>query len=131
MTKFLFKFKKPCFWCIFVPFCQLLGQKCFSEKSDFVTHNFIWLSSTMPKLKKNWYNSNKMLGQTEGQKEGQKDRHNRPYFIRTCQLLQGVQYTASFVTSSSPHWPMIKYIPNVTRNGENNNDEKLSVKHLL
>ena len=44
MTKFFNKFKKPCFWPIFVPFSQFWWQKFFSRKSGSVTHNFIWVS---------------------------------------------------------------------------------------
>ena len=52
MTQFSNKFKKPCFWPIFGPFSSFLGQKNFPGKSDSVTHNFIWVSSTMPILEK-------------------------------------------------------------------------------
>ena len=72
MTKFFNKLKKPCFWPILGPFSQFLGQKFFSRKSGSVTHNFIWVSSTMPKFRKNWwYNSKKTPRQTEGRNDGQ------------------------------------------------------------
>ena len=61
-------FKKPCFWPIFGPFSQFWGKKFFSGKSSSVTHNFIWVSSTMPKFRKNErYNSKKTPGQKDGQ----------------------------------------------------------------
>ena len=50
MSKFLNKFKKPCFWPIVGPFSQLRGQKKNPRKSISVI-NFIQISSTMPKLK--------------------------------------------------------------------------------
>ena len=68
MTKFINLFKKHCFWRIFGPFSQFWGQNFFSRKSVSVTHNFIWVSSIMPR-----YNSKKRPGQTEGQTEGRKD----------------------------------------------------------
>ena len=50
MTKFFFKFKKPYFWAISGPFPQFWGKKKFSKKSDSATHNFIRVSSTIPKF---------------------------------------------------------------------------------
>ena len=47
-------------------------KKKKKEKSGSVTQNFIWVSSTTPEIRKNWYNSKKMPWQVEvGQKEGQ------------------------------------------------------------
>ena len=77
MVKSFNKFKKPCFWPIFGPFSQILGQKKFARKSGSVTNNFIWVSSTMPKLKK----TNDTI-----QKDG---RNDRPYFIGPFQLPTG------------------------------------------
>ena len=85
MSKFLKKFKKPCFWPIFGLFSQFWGQKKFTGKLDDVTHNFIWVSSTMRKYRKN----DKILRKrTEGQKDGRTDRL---YFIRPFRLPPGVQ----------------------------------------
>ena len=45
--------KKHIFGCAFlVHFPNFQGKKFFSEKSGSVTHNFIWVSSTMPNLEK-------------------------------------------------------------------------------
>ena len=60
MTEFLNKFEKPCFWPIFVPFSQFLGQKELGGgwgerggENPAATHKIIWISSTMPKFIKN------------------------------------------------------------------------------
>ena len=45
--------KKTCFWPIFDPFSQFFGEKNISGKSSSITHNFIWVSSTMPRFRKN------------------------------------------------------------------------------
>ena len=50
MTKFFNKFKNHVFGPFFVHFLNLGGRKNFSAKSSSVTHNFIWVSSTMPKF---------------------------------------------------------------------------------
>ena len=52
MTKFLNIFKKPCFCPIFGPFFQFLEQKNFSRKFGSVPHNFIWISSNIPNIRK-------------------------------------------------------------------------------
>ena len=44
--------KKTCFWLIFNPFSQFLGQKKFLENLA-ITHNFIRISRIMPKFWKN------------------------------------------------------------------------------
>ena len=49
MTKFFNIFKKPCFWSIF----PIFGEKIFFLENPAVTHNFIWVSSIMPKFRKN------------------------------------------------------------------------------
>ena len=49
MTKFSNKFKKHCFWPIFPIF---VAKKFFSRKSSSVMHNFIWVSSAIPKFRK-------------------------------------------------------------------------------
>ena len=42
-------------------FSQFWGKTKFLPKSNSVTHNFIWVSSTMPNFRKNlWYNFRKM-----------------------------------------------------------------------
>ena len=75
MTKVFNTFKKPCLWPIFGPFTQFWGKKNFSGKSGSVTHNFIWISSTMGKFRK------KLMIQTPGQKDGRMEgRTDRPYF---------------------------------------------------
>ena len=71
MTRFSNKFKKPCFSPVLGPFSPFLGKKDFPGKSSSVMHNFIWVSSTMPKFRKSWwYNSKKTPGR---QKDGWKD----------------------------------------------------------
>ena len=56
---------------VFGLFSILVVEIFFSRKSGFVTHNFIWVSSIMPKFRKNkWYNSKKMPWQTERWMEG-------------------------------------------------------------
>ena len=47
MTKFFSKFKIPYIWPSF-------GENFFFKKSGPVTHSFIWVSSTMQKLRKNY-----------------------------------------------------------------------------
>ena len=73
MTKIFNKFKNPVltyFWSIFPIFWA--KKKIFSEKFGSVTHNFICVSSTMPKCRTNkWYNYKKTPGQTEGRNDGQ------------------------------------------------------------
>ena len=89
MTKFLNKLKKPCFGPFWAFFLNFGAKKIFLRKSGSVTHNFIWVSSTMPNFRKNlWYKFKKMPGQKDGWKDG---RRNRPYFIGSFRLLLGVQ----------------------------------------
>ena len=85
MTKFSNKLKKPCFWPILGLFSQFWGKKnFFLRKLGSVTHNFIWVSSTMPNFRKNvWYNYKKMPGQKDWWKDG---RTSRPYFIGPFRL---------------------------------------------
>ena len=60
--------KNPVFGPFLVHFYKFWGKKFFSGKSSSVTHNFIWVSSTMPKFRKNErYNSKKTPGQKDGQ----------------------------------------------------------------
>ena len=47
MVKFFANFKTPFFWPIFD------AKKGIPQKSDSVKHNFIWVSNTMPKYRKN------------------------------------------------------------------------------
>ena len=49
IIEFSDKLKKPCFWPILGRFFQFWGQKQVSWK---ITHNFMWVSSTMPKSRK-------------------------------------------------------------------------------
>ena len=106
MAKSFNKFKKSCFWPIFGPFSQIWGQKFFSRKSGSVTHNFIWVSNTIPKFRKtNDAIPRKPLdrrtdgstdGRTDGRMDGRTDgrmdgRTDRPYFIGPFRLLLGVQ----------------------------------------
>ena len=69
MTKFFNKFKKPCFWPIFGPFPYFDSKKKFSGKSSSVTHNFIWVSSTMPKFRKKLMMQFQENAQTDGRTE--------------------------------------------------------------
>ena len=70
MTKSFNKFKKPCFWPIFGQFSQILQQNIFSRKSSSVTHNFIWVSSTMLKFRKKINIQFQEDAWSEGQTEG-------------------------------------------------------------
>ena len=76
MTKSSNKFRKPCFWPFLDPFFQFWGQKNFSRKSGFATHNFIWVSSPMPKFRK--INDTIPRKCPDRRKDGRTDR---PYFI--------------------------------------------------
>ena len=79
MTKFFNKFKKTLayFWSIF----PILGAKKIVLENPTVTHNVIWVSSTIPKFGKKLM----ILFDTISRKhpDRQKTRRNdRPYFIR-------------------------------------------------
>ena len=73
--------KKPCFWPIF----PIFGAKnFFPRKSGSVVHNFIWVSSIMPKFRKNWRNENNLTDRRtdvrmDGRTKGQKDRQTLFY----------------------------------------------------
>ena len=67
MTNFFNKFKNPYFWPIFAPLSQFLRQKKFPGKSDSVTHNFIWVSSIMPKFRIKLIIQSQENAQTDGQ----------------------------------------------------------------
>ena len=72
MTKFLNIFKKPCFCPIFGPFFQFLEQKNFSLKFGSVPHNFIWISSNIPNIRKKLmiqFKKKKTPGQKDGRME--------------------------------------------------------------
>ena len=83
----------------FAPFFSILGQKkIFLRKFSSITDNFIWISSTMPNFRKNfWCNSKKIPGQKDGWKDGRTDR---PCFIRPFRLPPGVQKLTDMKTSS-------------------------------
>ena len=69
------------FWTIFG------AKKFFFVKLSTFIHNFIWVSSTMPKKKL------KMQFQENAWTDRMMDRRkDLPYFIGTFQLPQGVQY---------------------------------------
>ena len=53
MTKFFNIFKKTVFDPFLVHFPNFGGKKIFPGKSGSVTHNFIWVSSIIPKFRKN------------------------------------------------------------------------------
>ena len=87
MTKFFNKFKKPCFWPIF-------DVKTIFPENPAVTHNFIWVSSTMLKFRKELiiqFQENAETG--KGRKDRQKDirKDDRPDFKGPFQLLPWVQ----------------------------------------
>ena len=72
MTKFFFKFNKILyFWPISGLFPNFGAKKCYPKKSDYVTHNFIRISSTnktteQPKTpSKNFKENNQKDGRTE------------------------------------------------------------------
>ena len=69
--KFSVYSKNPGFGPLLAHFPNFGGKKNFSGKSGSVTHNFIWVSSTMPKFWKNCYNSKKTPRQMKGRKDGQ------------------------------------------------------------
>ena len=76
------------FWPILGPFLNF-EVKFFLRKSSSVTHNFIWISSTMPNFRQNlWYNSKKIPGQRDDWRDRRTDRS---YFIKPFRLLPGVQ----------------------------------------
>ena len=50
---FSINLKNSVFGLFLVHFPNFWGKKIFSGKSCSVTHNFIWVSSTMPKYRKN------------------------------------------------------------------------------
>ena len=79
MTKF--SNKKPRFWPILGPFSQFWGKKNFPRKSGSVTHNFIWVSSTMPNFRKtNDTIPRKCLDRRTGRTmEGWKDKQTMLY----------------------------------------------------
>ena len=88
MTKCFYKFKKPCFWSIL----QILGAKHFSGKSGSDTHNFIRVSSTMPKFRKKLMIQFQENVRTDRRTEGQSDRRTgRPYLIGPFRLRLMVQ----------------------------------------
>ena len=75
MNKLFNKLKRPASAPFLVYFSKFGGKKCFSGKSGCVTHNFIRISSTMPKFRKNYcYNFKKTPGQPEGRKNGRAGR---------------------------------------------------------
>ena len=97
MTKFFHKFKKPCFGSFLVHFPNFGGKKNFPEKPA-VTHNFILVSSTMPKFGKNqWYNPKKKVW-ADGRMEGQKGK--KTHFTGPFQLPFGVQKECQKETES-------------------------------
>ena len=67
MTKFFNKFIKPCFWPIFGPLSQFLGQKVFSGKSDSVTHmGFQQNAKILKELMIQFQENHTTNGRTEG-----------------------------------------------------------------
>ena len=97
MTKSSNKFRKPCFWPFLDPFFQFWGQKNFSRKSGFATHNFIWVSSPMPKLRQ--INDTIPRKCPDRQKDGRTDR---PYFIgpfRPKPEIQKLQIMFNLITN--------------------------------
>ena len=96
MTKFFNIFKIPLFWPIFGPFLQFWGVKKIFLENPADTHNFIWVSSIMPKFRKKlkiqFQENAQTDGRADGRMEGWKDRRtDRPYFIGPFQLTPGVQ----------------------------------------
>ena len=77
--------QKTLFLAIFDPFSQFWGQKIFSRKSGSVAHNFIWVSSIMPKFRKQLIQFQENA-RTDRRTDGGTDR---PYFV------------SSFTTSSA------------------------------
>ena len=92
MTKTFFKLKKPYFWPIFWSISPILGaEKVFQEKGS-IMHNFIMVSSTIPKLKKT--NDPIPRKYPDRRKDRQKvwnGEQTRPYFIGPFWLSPGVQ----------------------------------------
>ena len=68
-------------------------------KSSSVMYNFIWVSSTMPKFRKNeWYNSMKTLRETDGQMKGQKDGQTRSKKQKKHKICRDVKSTENKTT---------------------------------
>ena len=65
--------KKPVFGPFLVHFPNFRSKKLFSGKSGSVTHNFIWISNTVPKSRKKLIIQFQENTRTDGRTEGQKD----------------------------------------------------------
>ena len=92
MTKFLNKFKKPCFWSIFVPFSQFWGQKVFFPEnpapSRTTSYRFLAPCQNLKKTN-NTISRKRQVRRKDGRTDGRTDRH---YFIGIFRLSPGVQY---------------------------------------
>ena len=90
MTKFSNKLKKPCFWPILGPFSQFLGQKKISLENLALlcttSYGFLAPCQNIEKV-----NDTIQTKCPNRQKDGWKDRMDRPYFILPFRLLPGVQ----------------------------------------
>ena len=88
MTKFINIFKKPCFWHIFGPFSQFLGQKKFFPENPALSCTTSY--STMPEFKKTTDTIPRKC--PARQKKGRMDRRmDRPNFIGPFRQPPGVE----------------------------------------
>ena len=97
MTKFSNKLKKLFFWPILGSFSQFWDKKKISQKTGSATHNFIWVSSTMPNFRKKTNDTiprKRLYRRTEGRKDGQTPfyrtlqataRGPKNYYLRTVE----------------------------------------------
>ena len=106
MTKSFNKLKKPCFWPIFGPFPQILGQNFFFQKIRLchgqLHRGFYHYAKIQKKLM--------MQFEITGQKDGRTDR---PYFIGSFRLPEIQQemlltfmlyYSRSKINYTCLHW---------------------------
>ena len=90
MTKFLNILKKTLLLTHFGPIFPIFKAKKFFIENPALTHNFIWVSSIMPKFKKT--NDAIPRKHPDRRKDRWKDgRSERPYFTGPFQLMLGVQ----------------------------------------
>ena len=103
MTIFLINSKDSVFGTFLMYFPNFGGKKFFSGTTGSLTHNFKWISITMPKLKI-------MIKFEENAQTGRKDRRtDRPYFIGPFPLPPGVPQ----VNESQKYHQMKKYLNNL------------------
>ena len=92
MTKFINKFKKPCFWHIFGPFSQFWGQKkIFPENPALSCTTSYRFLAPCQNLKKQLIQFQENA-QPDRRKDGRTDRRmDRPNFIGPFRLPPGIE----------------------------------------